>query len=348
MQANSSTRSPRSGYHESRRSSYNGSVSTQQQQISMHRRRRTISNDDLDDSSHCVVLPSVPNNGNQVQCICGGASHLEEELGKLRESTRIALQTSWNEVEELQQKNTELQDEITILKQELEESRQREKDLLKKTEQLSQNSSRQRASYGSRSEVTAPMEIRSERQESWGSLRSALRSSSSSLLGVTKRMSVPLTNSKPESAQHVLHNRSSIPQTSRSRSLSYDRRSSKQDERISSSYMFRQDSVGSSNKSTVSTSSSSASTSTWPFVSVRRQQLVANGQQTSDLSITSCIDEHPDLEKRTLELMEKDDEIRSLKFKLKARDENIDILEDAISVTISNMQKKISSSSPKS
>ncbi|GFH54148.1 predicted protein [Chaetoceros tenuissimus] len=346
MQAHSSTRSPRSGYHESRRSSYNGSVSTQQQQLSMHRRRRTISNDDLDDSSHCVVLPSVPNNGNPVQCICGGASHLEEELGKLRESTRIALQTSWNEVEELQQKNTELQDEIVILKQELEESRQREKDSLKKTEQLSQNSSRQRASYGSRSEFTASVETMRERQESWGSLRSALRSSSSSLLGVTKRMSFPLQNSKPESAQHIMHTRSSIPQTSRSRSLSYDRRATKQEERINSSSMFRQDSVGSSNKSTVSTSSSS--TSTWPFVSVRRQQLVANGQQTSDLSITSCIDEHPDLEKRTLELMEKDEEIRSLKFKLKSRDENIDILEDAISVTISNMQKKISSSSPNS
>lgn len=347
MQANSSSRSPRSGYHESRRSSYNGSVSTQQQQFSMHRRRRTISNEDLDDSSHCVVLPSAPKNINPAQCICGGASHLEEELGKLRESTRIALQTSWSEVEELQQQNTELQDEIVILKQELEESRQREKELLKKTEQLSQNSSRQRASYGSRFEVTAPVEIMSERQESWGSLRSALRSSRSSLLGVTKRMSLPLTNSKPESAQHVMHTQSSTPQTSRSRSLSHDRRASiKQDERITSSYMFRQDSVGSSNKSTVS--SSTSSTSTWPFTSMRRHQLVAYGQQTSDLSMTSCIDEHPDLEKRTLELMEKDEEIRSLKFKLKARDENIDVLEDAISITISNMQKKISSSPPNS
>ena len=236
---------------------------------------------------------------------------------------------------------TELQDEIVILKQELEESRQREKELLKKTEQLSQNCSRQRASYGSRFEVTAPVEIMSEQSESWGSLRSALRSSRSSLLGVTKRMSLPLTNSKPESAQHVMHTQSSTPQTSRSRSLSHDRRASiKQDERITSSYMFRQDSGGS--KSTVS--SSTSSTSTWPFTSMRRQQLVAYGQQTSDLSLTSCIDEHPDLEKRTLELMEKDEEIRSLKFKLKARDENIDVLEDAISITISNMQKKISSS----
>lgn len=77
-------------------------------------------------------------------CSCD-AARLEDELIQLRESTKQALTTSWDEVENLQSENSRLKDTIKIIdaelskaKRELEESKSHEKDTSMKNEKLIQ------------------------------------------------------------------------------------------------------------------------------------------------------------------------------------------------------------------
>ena len=70
-------------------------------------------------------------------CSCD-AARLEDELIQLRESTKQALKTSWDEVENLQSENSRLKDTIKIIDSELEESKSREKDTNMKNEKLMQ------------------------------------------------------------------------------------------------------------------------------------------------------------------------------------------------------------------
>jgi len=75
-------------------------------------------------------------------CSCD-AARLEDELIQLRESTRLALKSSWDEVEILQNTNSSqtgtisnLTIEMAKLKEELNTARDREKDLLRSNEKL--------------------------------------------------------------------------------------------------------------------------------------------------------------------------------------------------------------------
>jgi hypothetical protein len=84
--------------------------------------------------------PDLPRN----LCSCD-ADRLEDELIQLRESTKQALKTSWDEVENLQSENSRLKDTIKIIdaelskaKRELEESKSHEKDTSMKNEKLIQ------------------------------------------------------------------------------------------------------------------------------------------------------------------------------------------------------------------
>ena len=77
--------------------------------------------------------PDLPRN----LCSCD-ADRLEDELIQLRESTKQALKTSWDEVENLQSENSRLKDTIKIIDSELEESKSREKDTNMKNEKLMQ------------------------------------------------------------------------------------------------------------------------------------------------------------------------------------------------------------------
>ena len=77
--------------------------------------------------------PDLPRN----LCSCD-ADRLEDELIQLRESTKQALKTSWDEVENLQSENSRLKDTIKIIDSELEESKSREKHTKMKHEQLMQ------------------------------------------------------------------------------------------------------------------------------------------------------------------------------------------------------------------
>ena len=84
--------------------------------------------------------PDLPHN----LCSCD-AARLEDELIQLRESTKQALKTSWDEVENLQSENSRLKDTIKIIdaelskaKRELEESKSHEKDTNMKNEKLMQ------------------------------------------------------------------------------------------------------------------------------------------------------------------------------------------------------------------
>jgi len=77
-------------------------------------------------------------------CSCD-AARLEDELIQLRESTKQALKTSWDEVENLHSENSRLKDTIKIIdaelskaKRELAESKSREKDTNMKNEKLMQ------------------------------------------------------------------------------------------------------------------------------------------------------------------------------------------------------------------
>jgi len=75
-------------------------------------------------------------------CSCD-AARLEDELIQLRESTRLALKSSWDEVEILQNTNSfqagtisNLTTEMTKLKEELNTARAREKNLLRSNDKL--------------------------------------------------------------------------------------------------------------------------------------------------------------------------------------------------------------------
>jgi len=75
-------------------------------------------------------------------CSCD-AARLEDELVQLRESTKLALNSSWDEVESLQKKNSSLQETVSdlearITKQndQLSKARDREKDLVRRHDKL--------------------------------------------------------------------------------------------------------------------------------------------------------------------------------------------------------------------
>ena len=88
-----------------------------------------------------IPSPDVSSiNGNNIH---SDAARLEQELIQLRESTKQALQTSWDEVEMLQSENSELketiqtlQEDISKVKEDLSESKSREKGAKAKIEKL--------------------------------------------------------------------------------------------------------------------------------------------------------------------------------------------------------------------
>jgi len=68
-------------------------------------------------------------------CSCD-ASHMQQELDSLRESTKNALQESWNEVESLMKKCTDQEKETSRLRKELENANKCERKLETKIERL--------------------------------------------------------------------------------------------------------------------------------------------------------------------------------------------------------------------
>lgn len=72
-----------------------------------------------------------PKPGLSCSCECN-ASHLQEELECLRQSTKDALQQTWDEVETLNQKCVKQEEEIEHLKAELAKSLKREKRIKRK------------------------------------------------------------------------------------------------------------------------------------------------------------------------------------------------------------------------
>jgi hypothetical protein len=87
-----------------------------------------------------VLSPDMKN-----LCSCD-AARLEDELVQLRESTKKALKSSWDEVELIQKtnlsqanENTNLKTEIAKLMKELSNARDREKDLVRRNDKLVSN-----------------------------------------------------------------------------------------------------------------------------------------------------------------------------------------------------------------
>ena len=87
---------------------------------------------------------SISNHSRISLCSCD-AARLEDELIHLRESTKQALKTSWDEVESLQNKNSihkeniaRLREDLENIKKELIESKKREKEEMDRNEKLTE------------------------------------------------------------------------------------------------------------------------------------------------------------------------------------------------------------------
>lgn len=295
-----------------------------------------------DDSS---VLATVHDMKSSTNCLCGGASSLEKELVDLRISTKQALQTSWNEVEILHKEKSVLEEELNILKLELQESRGREKKLQKKAEKMSCGSV---ASYGNaqvtkRQRPSFIASVSSLTMESFDSLsekrNKLLGSKGDSFTSKSTNSELIVTFPNRESNRSLRQKIGSMDSMgedvfSRGKKNIRDEYGLTKGEKNSS---FRSTSSGSEE----SKGSRKSGILTWPSYTSRNKMTLRERLDSFSTIPTLEVDVGESESIISEEERMKDQEIQELKVKMRSKDNVINMMEEMISITIKNMQNTI-------
>lgn len=295
-----------------------------------------------DDSS---VLATVHDMKNSTNCLCGGASSLEKELLDLRISSKQALQTSWNEVEILHKEKGVLEEELNILKLELQESREREKKLQKKAENIScgsvtsngnpQVTKRQRPSF-----IASVSSLTMESFDSFSDKRNKLLGSKGdSFTSKSTNSDLIVTFPNRESNKSLRQKIGSMD------SLGEDVFSrGKKNTRYE--YGLTKGEKNSSFRSTSSESEESKGSRrsgilTWPSYTSRNKLTLRERLDSFSTIPTLDVDMGESESIISKEEKMKDQEIQELKVKMRSKDNVINMMEEMISITIKNMQNTI-------
>ena len=296
-----------------------------------------------DDSS---VLATVHDMKSSTNCLCGGASSLEKELVDLRISTKQALQTSWHEVEILHKEKGVLEEELNILKLELQESRERVKKLQKKAEKMSCS--------GSVTSNGNPQVTKRQRPSFIASVSSLTMESFDSLSEKRNK----LLGSKGDSFTSKSINSDLIvtfPNQESTRSLrqKFGSMDSLGEDVFSRGKKNRRDEYGltkgEKNSSFRSTSSESEESKgsrrsgilTWPSYTSRNKMTLRERSDSFSTIPTLEVDAGESESIISKEERMKDQEIQELKVKMRSKDNVINMMEEMISITIKNMQNTI-------